>query len=85
MITYFKDKNIKSKRKYVNYKLLTTTSKTFDTNASIATTTSSITLILTGIGLIVKPKSSSIACGLTLSNKFIFEIVKQKYNKYKNQ
>ena len=82
MITYFKNKNNKSKKKYKKYKTLTTILKSFDTIVIFATTSSSITLSLTGFGLIVIPISSSIACGLTISNKVLYEIVKQKYNKY---
>ena len=83
MITYFKDKNHKSKKKYKKYKTLTTILKSFDTIVIIATTSSSITLYLTGFGLRVIPISSSIACGLTITNKILYEIVMQKYNKYK--
>ena len=55
MTTYFKDKNNKSKKKYKKYKTLTTILKSFDTFVIIATTSGSITLSLTGIGLIVIP------------------------------
>ena len=83
MITYFKDKNKKSKKKYKNYRTMTTILKSFDTIVTIATTSSSISLSLTGFGLIVIPISSSIACGLSITNKVLNEIVMQKYNKYK--
>ena len=59
--------------------------KPFDTIAINATTSNSITLSLTVFGLIVIPKSSSIACGLSIGNKVIFEKVMQKYNKHKKQ
>ena len=93
MITYFKDKNNKSKKKYKKYLqyllttilTLTTIHKSFDTIVIIATTSSSISLSLTGFGLIVIPISSSIACGLSITNKVLYEIVMQKYNKYKKQ
>ena len=83
MITYFKDKNNKSKKKYKKYKTITTILKSFDTIVVIATTSSSITLSLTGFGLIVIPISSSIACGWSKTNKVLYEIVMQKYNKDK--
>ena len=82
MIIYFKDKNHKSKKKYKKYKMITTKLKSFDTFVIIATTSSSIRLSFTGIGLIVIPISTGLACGLTISNKVIYEIVMQKYNKY---
>ena len=83
MITYFKDKNNKSKKKYKKYKTLTTQLKSFDTFVIIAATSSSITFSLTGIGLIAIPISTATACGLSVGNKVLYEIIINKYNKYK--
>ena len=83
MITYFKDKNNKSKKRYKNYKTITTILKSFDTFVIIATTSSSITLSLTGIGLIAIPISTATACGLSIGNKVLYEIIINKYNKDK--
>ena len=83
MITYFKDKNNKSKKKHKKYKKITTLLKSFDTFAIIATTVSSITLSLTGIGLIVIPISTASACGLSIGNKVIYEVIINKNIKYK--
>ena len=69
MNTYFKDKNNKSKKKYKKYKSLTTILKFFDTIVIIVTTSSSITLSLTGISLIAIPKSRATACGLSIGKK----------------
>ena len=86
MITYFKDKNNKSKVNLKKYKTLTTILKSFDTIVIIATQTStSISLSITGIGLIAIPISTATACGLSITNKVLFEIVMQKYIKYKKQ
>ena len=85
MITYFKDKNHKSKKRYKKYKTITTILKSFDTFDIIATTSSSITLSLTGIGLILIPISTASACALSIGNKVIYEIIEDKYNKYKKQ
>ena len=85
MITYFKDKNNKSKKKYKKYKTLTTILKSFDTFVIIATTSSSITLSLTGIGLKVIPISTASACALSIGNKVLYEVIINKYNKYKKQ
>ena len=85
MITYFKDKNHKSKKKYKKNKTITIILKSFDTFVFIATTSSSITLSLTGIGLIVIPISTASACALSIGNKVFYEIIINKYNKYKNQ
>ena len=85
MITYFKDKNNKSKKRYKNFKTITTILKSIDTFVIIATTSSSITLSLTGIGLIAIPKSTATACGISIGNKVLYEIIINKYNKYKKQ
>ena len=85
MITYFKDKNRKSKKRYKKYKTIATILKSFDTFVIIATTSSSITLSLTGISLIAIPISTASACALSIGNKVIYEIIINKYNKYKKQ
>ena len=71
MITYFKDKNNKSKKRYKNYKTLNTILESVDSIVIIAATSTSITLSVTGIGLIVLPISAGIACTLSLGNKVL--------------
>ena len=83
MIAYFKDKNHKCKKNYKKYRMITTMLKSFDTFFIIATTSSSTTLSLTGIGLIAIPISIATACGLSISIKVIYAIIMQKYDKYK--
>ena len=85
MITYFKDKNNKSKKSYKNYKTLNTVLESIDSIVIIAATSTSITLSLTGIGLIVLPISAGIACGISLGNKILHKLIINKYNKYKKQ
>ena len=68
-ILYFKGNKIKSKEKYKNYKTFTTIIISFDTFVIIATTSSSVTLSLTGIGLIAIPISTATACGISIGNK----------------
>ena len=85
MITYFKDKNNKSKKKYKNYKTLNTILESVDSIVIIGATSTSITLSVTGIGLIVLPISAGIACALSLGNKILHKIIINKYNKYKKQ
>ena len=65
--------------------MLTSLLKSFDTFVIIATTSSSITLSLTRIDLIVLLIQAVIACGLTISDKVIYEIIMQKYSKNKKQ
>ena len=83
MITYFKDKNNKSKKRYKNYKTLNTILESVDSIVIIGATSTSITLSITGIGLIILPISASIACALSLGNKVLHKIIINKYNKYK--
>ena len=83
MITYFKGKNHKSKKKYKNYKTLNTVLESVDSIVIIAATSTSITLSITGIGLIVLPISAGIACGLSLCNKVLHKLIINKYNEYK--
>ena len=85
MITYFKDKNNKAKKKYKNYKTLNTIIESVDSIVIIATTSTSITLSITGIGLIILPISAGIACTLSLCNKVLHKLIINKYNKYKKQ
>ena len=83
MITYFKDKNHKSKRRYKNYKFLNTILESVDSIVIIAATSTSISLSITGFGLIILPISAGIACALSLSNKVLHKLIINKYNKYK--
>ena len=85
MISYFEDKNNKSKKKYKNYKTLNTVLESVDSIVIIGTTSTSITLSVTGIGLIVLPVSAGIACGLSLGNKILHKLIINKYNKFKKQ
>ena len=85
MITYFKDKNHKSKKKYKNYKTLKTVLESLDSIVIIGATSTSITLSITGIGLIVLPISASIACFLSLGNKVLHKLIINKYNKFEKQ
>ena len=85
MITYFKYKNNKSKKRYRNYKTLNTILESVDSIVIIGATSTSITLSITGVGLIVLPKSAGIACTLSLGNKILHKIILNKYNKYEKQ
>ena len=85
MITYFKDKTNKSKKSYKIYKTLNTILESVDSIVIIAATSTSITLSITGIGLIVLPISAGIACGISLGNKTLHKLIINKYNKDKKQ
>ena len=83
MITYFKDKNHKSKKKYKNYKILNTILQSVDSIVIIGATSTSITLSFTGSGLIILPISAGIACTLSLGNKILHKLIINKHNNYK--
>ena len=83
MVTYFKDKNNKSKKRYKNYKTLNTVLESVDSIVIIAATSTSITMSVTGFGLIILPISTGIACGLSLGNKVLHKLIINKYNKCK--
>ena len=85
MITYFKDKNSKSKKRYKISKTLNTVIESVDSIVIIAATLTSITLSVTGIGLYVLPISASIACTLLLGNKVLHKLFINKYNRDKKQ
>ena len=85
MITYFKDKNHKSKKRYKNYKTLNTIIESVDSIVIIGATSTSITLSVTGVGLIILPISAGIACTLSLGIKVLHKLFINKYNKYKKR
>ena len=84
-INSFKDKNNNSKKRYKNYKTLNTVLESVDSIVIIGATSTSITLSVTGIGLIILPISAGIACGLSLGNKVLHKLIISKYNKYRKQ
>ena len=84
-ITYFKDKNNKSKKRSKNYKTLSTILDSVDSTVIIGATSTSITLSVIGIGLVVLPISAGIDCTLSLGNKVLHKLIKNKYNKYQKQ
>ena len=62
MITYFKNKNIKSEKKYKNYKTLNTVLESMVSLKINRASSTSLSLASTGVGLIIRPKSAGIAC-----------------------
>ena len=58
--------------------------KSFDTYVITATTSTSVTFSVTGIGVIVLPKWNGVACGLTINNKTVYEVIMQHWNIHKN-
>ena len=85
LITYIKDKNHISKKRYENYTTLNTILESVDSIVIIGATSTSITLSITGVGLIILPISCGIACVLSLGNKILHKLISNKYHKYKKQ
>ena len=85
MIQHFKDKNNKAKKRYRNYKNLNTILESVQSIVIIGATSTSISLSISGVGLIVLPISAGIACTLSLGNKLLHKIIINKYNKYEQQ
>ena len=83
MITFFKNKNHKSKKRSKNYKTLNTALESVDSIVIIGATSTSTTLSVSGFGLIILPISTGIACTLSLSNKILHKLIMNKYNKQK--
>ena len=84
-ITYFKDKNLKSNKRYKKYKTLNTVLESIDSIVIIGATSTSITLSVIGFGFVILPISAGIACVPSLSNKGLQKLIRNKYNKNKNQ
>ena len=85
MIQYFKDKNNKSKKRYKNYRTPNTVLESVDSIVIIRATSTTIILSITGNGLIVLPISAGNTCTLSVANKVLHKLIKNKYNKNKKQ
>ena len=85
MIAFFKNQNNKSKKKYKIYKSLNTILESVDSVVIIGVMSTSITLSITGIGLIILPVLAGWACTLSLGDKILHKLILNKYNKYKKQ
>ena len=84
MITYFKNKNHKSKSKYKKYETLSITLESVDTIVFIGATSTSRTLSITGFGSIVLPISAVYAYTLSIGNKVSHKMIINRYNNFKN-
>ena len=78
-MTHFKVEANKLENKNKKYKMLTTTLKSFDTLDVSAASSTSVTIRVMRVGSIVKPISTRVACGLTISKGALSEIVVQNY------
>ena len=72
-------------KEFKNYKSLNTVLKSVDSIIIKGVTSTSITLSITGVGLILLPISAGIVCTLSLGHKIIHKLLINKHNKYKKQ
>ena len=80
-ITYFRDGNYKSKKRYEKGDVSCTKTELVGTIIDNATTSSSVTLSATWFDLIVEPISTGNTAELTLNKKVLFEIIKNNFSK----
>ena len=73
------------KKRYKNYKTLNTILESVDSIVIIGATSTSISLSVTGVGLIILLISAATACTLSLANKELHKLIINKYHKYKKQ
>ena len=85
MITSFKNKDHKMKKRYGKYRTLTSIKESVDTVVTYGETTTSVTLSVFGVGLIVVPISAGNKSALSLRNKLLHKIILNKYNLNKEQ
>ena len=78
MIAYSKDENNKSKKRYKNYNTVNTILESVYSIVFITATSTSITLSVTGVGLIALPKSTGIARTLSGGNKVLHKSIRNK-------
>ena len=71
LITYFKDKNCKLKKKSKKLNMLFTILKSFDAIVITGITSSSNKLSVSGFMLIAIPISAATTCGLSIDHKVI--------------
>ena len=69
MITYFQDKNHKSKKRCDIYFTLTSILESVDTVVITGATTTSVTLLVIGVELILMSSSAGVASVLSLGDK----------------
>ena len=83
MITSFIDKNLESKKICDNYRTVASILESVDTVVFLGATTTSLTLAVTGVGLIVVLMTAGVAGDLTIGEKVIHKIILKKFIWYK--
>ena len=83
MMKYYELKEIEYKQKYPRYKLTNNTNNSTDGLIIIGTTSASITLSITGVGIIVVPITAGVGCATGIRIKICSSYLKKKEQNYK--
>ena len=83
MMKYYEMEEKKYKQKYNKYKLINNIINSTDSLIVIGTTSASITLSITGVGIIVVPITAGVGCVTGILVKICSSYLKKKEQKYK--
>ena len=83
MMKYYEMEEKKYKQKYNKYKLINNLINSLDGNIVIGTTSASIALSITGVGIIVVPITAGVGCATGILVKICSSYLKKKEQNYK--
>ena len=83
MMKYYEMEEKKYKQKYNKYKLINNLINSLDGILVIGTTSASISLSITGVGIIVVPIAAGVGCTTGILVKIFFSYLKKKEQNYK--
>ena len=83
MMKYYEIEENKYKKKYTKYKLINNIINPTDGLIIIGTTSASITLSITGVGIIVVPITAGVGCATGILVKICSSYLKKKEQNYK--
>ena len=83
MMKYYEMEEKKYKQKYNNYKLINNLINSLDGIIVIGTTSASISLSITGVGIIVVPIAAGVGCTTGILDKICSSYLKKKEQNYK--
>ena len=83
MMKYYELEENKYKKKYTKYKLINNLINSLDGIIVIGTTSASVTLSITGVGIIVVPITAGVGCATGILVKICSSYLKKKEQNYK--
>ena len=84
MMKYYELEEKKYKKKYIKYKLINNITNSTDGLIIIETTSASVTLSITGVGIIVVPITAGVGCATGILVKIFSSYLKKKRSKIIN-